>query len=203
MTTSVYSRRGGRALGAVPGSVSTAGRDTDWRDLAACLGRGALFVPKKESGPEAVARANAAKKICARCPVLATCLDDAMTTEYGYVENGRAGVRGGLTAQERADRYRRQRNNTPEPPTLLDSYLRRTEALDDGHVLWTANTPYITFQGRKYTSMQLAWAVSTNREPEGLIRAVCGLAGCVAAEHLADQVMRDSRNRYRTWKTAA
>ncbi|WP_327413198.1 WhiB family transcriptional regulator [Streptomyces sp. NBC_01233] len=202
MTTSIYTRRFGRALSAVPGSVSTAETEPDWRDLASCLDLGALFLPKKEFGPESAARTTAAKKICARCPVLDTCLDNAMTTEYGYVENGRAGVRGGLTPQERAARYKRQRRKVPEPLTLIDQYLRRTEALDDGHVRWTVNTSYITFEGRQYTGAQLAWAVSTNRKPQGILRTACGLAGCVAAEHLTDEVMRDANNRYRSRQTA-
>ena len=181
----------------------TAPRAWHWRDDAACLGWAPLFLPRTDPGPSYAASTAQAKSICDRCPVRDACLADAMTTEGASDPRARAGVRGGLTPEERYNRYRRQRMNTPEPPTLLDNYLRRTEAIDDGHVLWTANTPYITFKGRKYTGMQLAWALSTNRPSEGLLRAVCGRAGCVAAEHLADQVMRDSRKRYRSWKAAA
>lgn len=118
-----------------------------------------------------------------------------MTTEGGNDERARAGVRGGLTPKERVSRYRRQRRNVPEPPTLLDQYLRRTEAIDDGHVVWTVSTSCVIHEGRQYSAMQLAWAVSTNREPEGPLRAACGLAGCVAAEHLTDAAMRQVANR--------
>lgn len=181
----------------------TAARAWHWRDDAACQGRGPLFLPGIDHGPAYLASTAAAKGVCASCPVRITCLDDAMATEGGGDERARAGVRGGLTPKDRAGRYRRQLRGAAEPRTLLDQYLRRTEALDGGHVRWTVNTTYIVQEGRKYTGAQLAWALATNRKPEGLLRAACGLAGCVAAEHLTDEVMRDARNRYRSWKTAA
>ncbi|MGP3684110.1 WhiB family transcriptional regulator [Streptomyces sp. IBSNAI002] len=190
MTTTIYTRRYGRA-------PSAAGRAPDWRDQAACLGKGTLFLPQNEFSLEAVASVAEAKRICARCPVLEACLADAMATEYGHVENGRAGVRGGLTIQERTARYKRQRRNVPEPPTLLDGYLRRTEALDDGHVLWTVTNGNVVSQGRQYTGKQLAWALATVREPVGVLRAECGFSACVAAEHLSDENMRVARDRYR------
>lgn len=182
----------------------TIARAWHWRDDAACIGKAALFLPRKEFGPEANARIDAAKMICERCPVKDACLTDAMATEGTFDARSRAAVRGGLTPDERYARYRRKTNHTSEePPTLLDQYLRRTEPLDGGHVRWTVTTPYITFKGCKYTGMQLAWALSTKRPAKGLLRATCGLAGCVAAEHLADEAMRNARDRYRSWKAAA
>lgn len=181
----------------------TAPRAWHWRDDAACMGWAALFLPRVDHGPKYIASTVAAKKICDRCPVRDTCLDEAMATETWTDDRSRAGVRGGRTPKERADTARRQRRGIEEPRTLLDQYLCRTEALDDGHVRWTLKTACITYDGRQYTAMQLAWAVSTKREPQGLLRAACGLAGCVAAEHLTDEVMRDARNRYRSWKAAA
>lgn len=181
----------------------TAARAWHWRDDAACTGWAALFLPRTDHGADYIKGAATAKTICDRCPVRDNCLDDAMTTEGASDERARAGVRGGLTPKERAARYRRQHRGAEEPRTLLDQYLRRTEALDDGHVRWTVNTTYIVQEGRKYTGAQLAWALATKREPEGLLRAACGRAGCVAAEHLTDEVMRDARNRYRSWQAAA
>ncbi|MFJ8163847.1 WhiB family transcriptional regulator [Streptomyces sp. NPDC096136] len=172
-----------------------------WHHEAACLGQHRLFLPRNEHGPEAVAKSAAAKRICDRCPVKEACLADAMASEGSTDPKLRAGIRGGLTPGDRYARHRRQRSNTPEPPTLLDRYLGRTEAIEDGHVRWTVNTPYITHRGRKYTGMQLAWALATHREPEGLLRAVCGFAGCVAVEHLTDAAMR--RGERRTQRAAA
>lgn len=177
----------------------TAARAYHWRDDAACRGMGNLFLPPVDRGSDRssdhVARSIEAKKVCARCPVLQDCLDEAMATEVGNDAKARAGVRGGLTPEQRAARHSRQRRGVPEPPTLLDQYLMRTEAIDDGHVRWTVTTNSIVQGGRQYSAMQLAWAVSTNREPEGLLRAACGMAGCVAAEHLTDAAMRRAHNR--------
>ncbi|WP_328962935.1 WhiB family transcriptional regulator [Streptomyces virginiae] len=172
----------------------TAARAYHWRDDAACFGRAALFLPRKDYGPEYLASTLKAKRICENCPVRKACLDEAMATERADGEGGRAGVRGGLTPRERTARYSRQRRGIPEPATLLDQYLRRTEALDDGHVRWTVSTNNIAYLGRQYTPMQLAWALATRREPEGLLRTGCGLAGCVAAEHLTDAAMRRARS---------
>lgn len=172
----------------------TAARAYHWRDDAACRGKGDLFLPRVDRGSDHVARTAEAKKICGSCSVLRACLDDAMATEVGNDAKSRAGVRGGLTPEQRAARHSRQRRGAPEPPTLLDQYLMRTEAIEDGHVRWTVTTTSIVQGGRQYSAMQLAWAVSTNREPEGLLRAACGMAGCVAAEHLTDAAMRRARS---------
>ncbi|MFI8360762.1 WhiB family transcriptional regulator [Streptomyces sp. NPDC085612] len=193
MTTTRYGRR----------APETADRAPNWRDTAACLGQAALFLPRRDTGPEYVASMVAAKKVCEHCPVQQACLDEAMATERADTENARAGVRGGLTPQERAARYSRQRRRVPEPPTLLDQYLRRTEPLHDGHVRWTVATKSVAFQDRQYTAAQLAWALGTRREPEGALRTTCGMAGCVAVEHLSDEAMRNSARRYRRWKAAA
>lgn len=176
----------------------TASRAPHWRDQAACLGQAALFIPDNvetipNTGSGAVLLL-AAKEYCRRCPVSAECLTDAMTTERGVDHQGRAGVRGGLTPLERAAKARRKRG-VAEPQTLLDIYLARTEAADDGHVRWVTPTTTIRFHGRTYTSMQAAWACATNRAPEGLLRAECGIAGCVAAEHLSDAAMRKHASR--------
>lgn len=181
----------------------TTARAPHWRDRAACLGKAALFLPRRDYGPDYIASTLDAKRICERCPVRQACLDEAMATERADLGTARAGVRGGLTPQERAARHNRQRRRAPEPPTLLDQYLNRTEVLDDGHVRWTVNTSNVVFQGRQYTAMQLAWALSTKREPQGILRAACGLPGCVAAEHLTDEVMRAADRQYRAWKAAA
>lgn len=68
---------------------------TNWRDRAACLGLDPeLFFPVSDVGPGAVQTA-AAKAVCARCPVRAECLADALDAGNDY------GVWGGLTEDER------------------------------------------------------------------------------------------------------
>jgi WhiB family redox-sensing transcriptional regulator len=48
-----------------------------------------------------------AKFICARCPVRAECLRDALANEGGRTGEYRHGIRGGMTPEERAHEYRR------------------------------------------------------------------------------------------------
>lgn len=68
--------------------------DQAWRAEAACRGRPlGLFFPRR--GDIGIA----AKAICASCPVAEACLSAALAEES---HSGPAGVRGGLTARERA-----------------------------------------------------------------------------------------------------
>ena len=65
----------------------------DWRDEAQCAGSNPdLWVPDSE--PAGDPNVQAAKRVCARCPVRAECLEDA-------VQHGDSGIRGGLTTVER------------------------------------------------------------------------------------------------------
>ena len=75
-----------------------------WQDAAACRYApvGLFFGPEGEQWHEKEAREAAAKKVCARCPVRAACLDDAVT-------NGiRFGVFGGTGEDERRRNYVRR-----------------------------------------------------------------------------------------------
>ena len=68
-----------------------------WQDAAACAGfpLDLFFGPEGEQQHQKPEREAAAKNVCARCPVRAACLDDAVT-------NGiRFGVFGGTGEQER------------------------------------------------------------------------------------------------------
>ncbi len=66
-----------------------------WRAQAACVDVDAeLFFPVAESGPVFESQVAAAKAVCARCPVRAECLADALV---GLP----FGIAGGLTAEER------------------------------------------------------------------------------------------------------
>ncbi len=78
----------------------------DWSRLAACRGEDPeLFFPIGSVGP-ALAQIAAAKKICARCPVRASCLRFALVTGLDY------GIWGGLTEDERR-RLRRRSGSDP------------------------------------------------------------------------------------------
>ncbi|MEV8532454.1 WhiB family transcriptional regulator [Streptomyces sp. NPDC051211] len=68
-----------------------------WQLHAACrtLGSGMFFHPTGERGPEREDREEAAKRVCADCPVRRECLTYALRAREPY------GVWGGLSARER------------------------------------------------------------------------------------------------------
>ncbi|MFJ6940626.1 WhiB family transcriptional regulator [Streptomyces sp. NPDC101132] len=72
-----------------------------WPDRAACRGLGTqgFFQPECESGRERSAREEAARKVCAPCPVRVECRRHALSSREPY------GVWGGLTEEERRALY--------------------------------------------------------------------------------------------------
>lgn len=68
-----------------------------WARRAACRKRGELFYPVGDdwAAPGNAARAEAAKAVCARCPVQAECLDYALESGDAHA------ILGGLTPAER------------------------------------------------------------------------------------------------------
>jgi WhiB family redox-sensing transcriptional regulator len=75
----------------------------NWQLQGACRGEdpGLFFHPEGERGPLRVEREDAAKAVCARCPVLALCASHALAVREPY------GVWGGLTEDDRETLYRR------------------------------------------------------------------------------------------------
>lgn len=74
----------------------------DWRSNAACLDEDPeLFFPIGNTGP-AIAQAERAKAVCARCEVEATCL------AWALENNQDAGVWGGMSEDERRSLKRRK-----------------------------------------------------------------------------------------------
>ncbi|MGH8904391.1 MAG: WhiB family transcriptional regulator [Egibacteraceae bacterium] len=78
--------------------------DSTWRNAAACLGMDTeLSFPSGTTGA-ALEQIERAKTVCARCPVIAPCLEWALET------NQQDGICGGLTDDERRRlRHRRGR----------------------------------------------------------------------------------------------
>ena len=84
------------------GKYEIPNRQTQWFDRAACAtlfkltGKDLWFKDdSNDNGRQPAAEVKLAKRICARCPVRAACLADAI--EYGWEH----GIWGGLTADER------------------------------------------------------------------------------------------------------
>lgn len=76
-------------------------RGHDWRDDAACIKSDPeLFFPVGNTGP-ALEQINRARKICASCPVIVHCMQDALRQSIQY------GIAGGMTETERK-RHKRE-----------------------------------------------------------------------------------------------
>lgn len=78
----------------LPGPVA----DTwDWQRLGACRGKDSamFFHPASERGRARTERAERAKRICRRCPVIVQCRHHALTVQEPY------GIWGGLDEGER------------------------------------------------------------------------------------------------------
>lgn len=67
------------------------------------------------STPEGIADTELAIAICRSCPLVKPCLEQAMREEGSATTRYRSGVRGGLTPDERRDRYEAGR---PRPATV-------------------------------------------------------------------------------------
>ncbi|WP_374201018.1 WhiB family transcriptional regulator, partial [Streptomyces bambusae] len=87
-----------RSLPALPKPrVPAREEDGPWHAEAACRRdeAGLFFAPSKEPTAARLSREEAAKRVCARCPVMVACREHALLQPEPY------GVWGGLTAAER------------------------------------------------------------------------------------------------------
>jgi hypothetical protein len=101
-----------------------------------------------------------------------------------------------MTEGQRRKALRRRgiRLLSPEPQpvrTLQTIWDARTVPLDGGHLGFTGAIP-VSFAKRSYTPQQIAYELDRGRPPTGLVRARCGVAGCVLPAHLADQAEREA-----------
>lgn len=166
----------------------------EWLEQAACRGIDPdTMYPGNDTGGIAKAKA-----VCRPCPVWRACLLDAIATD-----DLQHGIRGGMRPDERRAAARQMATSgtvpvatpksskprMPRPKSLADAFRQRTRRTNDGHVLWVGFTR-LRFQGRKYTAWQVAFIVGHGREPEGLVRSMCGKE-CFRREHLTDAVLRD------------
>lgn len=84
--------------------------DGPWHTEAVCRRdeAGLFFAPSKEPTAARLAREEAAKRVCARCPVMVACREHALLQPEPY------GVWGGLTAAERRVVLGRRRRRAAE-----------------------------------------------------------------------------------------
>lgn len=101
----------GRPTAAVPKPrVPAREEDGPWHADAVCRRdeAGLFFAPSKEPTAARLSREDAAKRVCARCPVMIACREHALLQPEPY------GVWGGLTAAERRVVLARRRRRTGE-----------------------------------------------------------------------------------------
>ncbi|WP_314171880.1 WhiB family transcriptional regulator [Streptomyces winkii] len=88
-----------QAAAPVPAQRTSAREDEEgpWHSEAVCRRdeAGLFFAPSKEPTAARLSREQAAKRVCARCPVMIECREHALLLPEPY------GVWGGLTAAER------------------------------------------------------------------------------------------------------
>lgn len=97
--------------GAVPKPrVPAREEDGPWHAEAVCRRdeAGLFFAPSKEPTAARLSREDAAKRVCARCPVMVACREHALLQPEPY------GVWGGLTAAERRVVLGRMRRRAAE-----------------------------------------------------------------------------------------
>lgn len=81
-------------------------------------------------------------------------------------------------------------------PSLVEAFRANTRPVDGGHLEWTggrqstSGTPVVRYRDRAYTAGRLAFRLRTGRDPQGQVRAECGVEQCVAPEHVSDTAER-------------
>jgi len=92
------------------GPVRDRDQDAPWHTEAVCRRdeAGLFFAPSKEPTAARLSREEAAKRVCARCPVMVECREHALLLPEPY------GVWGGLTAAERRVVLARRRRRDAE-----------------------------------------------------------------------------------------
>lgn len=81
--------------------------------------------------------------------------------------------------------------------TVDERLNRYCEAQDgpEGHVLWTGSftsggVPRLRHEGREVSVAGVVYERRMGRKPVGMVKADCGIRGCVAPNHLMDDVER-------------
>ncbi|MFD3741620.1 WhiB family transcriptional regulator [Streptomyces sp. NPDC058629] len=165
----------------------------NWRGSEACRTEDPeLFFPK---GTDAASMdgADAAVRICRRCPAMEACAEWAIDTRQDH------GVWGGLTEQDRA--ALRRHGRIPQKRTPIQAFASIQDAYgalaqkDGRHVIWTGGNE-VRIGSVRMTPNQVAWRARRRTPPVGRVFTDCDRDGCV--RHLNDQAMRQARDAART-----
>lgn len=79
--------------------------------------------------------------------------------------------------------------------SLEEAFRANTEMGNDGHLRWTCGTPNVCFRQQRVPATRVSFELHHGRPPVGPVLSTCGLGGCVAGAHLADQPMRAANKR--------
>ncbi|MEU6758014.1 WhiB family transcriptional regulator [Streptomyces sp. NPDC046685] len=178
---------------------NTTARAPHWSDAALCRRTDPEAFFPAGIGAAVQQQIDDAKTFCTGCPVRLACATSAITNGWDK------GVWGALDEGQRRRIVQRRPENLRQAirdewakrkaNPYFDAYASRTEQEDDGHVRWLIKSTSVTVLGRNYTPAQLGLILARGREPHGTTKATCGRPGCVAPEHLADDIVRWDRSR--------
>lgn len=85
----------------------------------------------------------------------------------------------------------------PQDPAA--AFAARTEPVDGGHMRWTGTRAtgggtIMGLNGQYISGARVGFTLHHGRDPIGRVTAGCDYPGCVAPDHLTDQVMREERH---------
>jgi hypothetical protein len=175
--------------GAVPDTLT---RTTDWLTTAPCHTDPDTMFDTTDAGVEA------AKEFCRRCPAVERCLQWALDTGEQH------GVWGGLSEQERRQLRRgggrpvsiEEFTGTREPRRMVNTFEESWDmyAKPDGeHTLWTGPKVVYRSQPRTQTTPnRLSFYLDRGNWPDGDVKRMCPVDGCVHPAHLKDRAERDA-----------
>lgn len=84
-----------------------------------------------------------------------------------------------------------RRKPGPMAETIEVTFARRTEATEDGHLIWQGRDLAIgTTDGANYSAARYSFRRRYGRNPIGKVTPGCGVHRCVHPDHVEDQPMR-------------
>lgn len=84
--------------------------------------------------------------------------------------------------------------------SIEDAYRAHAIPTTDGHMRWTGpsyghgRAPMVQHVRERESAYRVAFRLHHDRAPEGMLKPVCGVRGCVAGAHLEDAAMRRAKN---------
>jgi hypothetical protein len=80
--------------------------------------------------------------------------------------------------------------------TVEEKWQAHTQPADGGHLEWTgehtktAGTPVMRFKEQSYSPAAIAYRIKHDRDPQGYVKAECGMRHCIAPDHVEDEAGR-------------